>query len=144
MSDPLPEPTHTNLPPIPMAFLICDQVISDEATKKKTLVGIFDRIWVAQFPTNHHPIAVYARFYDAEGTFEVRVEYVKVKSETVMAEAKMTMNVPQRKAAGEFSIAFPPIPIPEPGDYEFRLWINDRYVQKVGFTALQTPATAPK
>jgi len=142
MSEILPQPTDTNLPPIPMAFLICDQVITDEATKKKTIIGVFDRIWVAKFPTNHHPIAVYARFFDAEGTFDVRVQYVKVDNESVLAEANMTMNVPQRHTAAEFAIAFPPVPIPEPGDYEFRLWINHRYVQKVGFAALQNPSTA--
>ncbi len=144
MSESLPRPIETNVPPIPMAFLICDQVITDETTKKKTVVGIFDRIWVGKFPTIHHPIAVYVRFFDAEGTFEVKVQYVRVTDENVLAEAKMTMNVPQRKAVGEFSIAFPPIPIPEPGEYEFRLWLNNRYVQKVGFAALQNPSATTK
>ena len=31
--------------PVPVAFLMCDQVMVDEATKTKTLVRVFDQIW---------------------------------------------------------------------------------------------------
>jgi hypothetical protein len=131
-----------SIPPIPVAFLLCDQVITDEATKKKTLVGVFDRVWATRFPTEHRPVALYARLYDAEGEHEVRVEYVKVGEEKVLAEAKGTLRVHDRKRPVEFVITLPAIPIPEPGKYEFRLWVSGRYVQRVIFTAEPHPGTS--
>jgi len=123
------------IPPIPVAFLLCDQVITDEVTKKKTLVGVFDRIWVSKFPTEHKPIALYARLFDAEGEYEVRVEYVKVADESVLSRATGKLRVRDRHKPVEFALTLPSIPIPEPGEYEFRLWVGNRYVQRVAFTA---------
>jgi hypothetical protein len=122
-----------------MAFLLCDQVISDEATKKKTLVGIFDRIWVSKFPTEHKPVALYARLYDAEGEYDVRVEYVKLSDESVLARANGKLQVHDRRKPVEFALSLSSIPIPEPGEYEFRLWIGNRYIQKVRFVAEPLP-----
>lgn len=134
-----PNPSEEGLPPIPMAFLLCDQVISDEATKKKTLVGVFDRIWVSKFPTEHKPVALYARLYDAEGEYDVRVEYVKLSDESVLARANGKLQVRDRRKPVEFALALSSIPIPEPGEYEFRLWIGNRYIQKVRFVAEPLP-----
>lgn len=130
-----PEPETEPLPPIPVAFLLCDYVITDEATKKKSLIGVFDRVWATRFPTQHRPIALYARLYDAEGEHDVRVEYVKVGEERVLAEAKGTLRVQDRKRPVEFALTLPAIPIPEPGEYEFRLYVAGRYVQRAVFTA---------
>ncbi len=130
---------ETAIPPIPLAFLLCDQVITDAATKKKTVVGIFDRIWVSKFPTEHKPVALYARMYDAVGEHEVKVEYVKVSDETVLAQATGKLHVQDRHKPVEFAISFSAIPIPEPGEYEFRLWVGNRYVQRVRFTAELLP-----
>ncbi len=123
--------------PVPVAFLLCDQVISDEATKKKTIVGVFDRILLGKFPGSHSPVAVYVRVVDAEGEYKLRVEYVQVASQSVLAVVDGTVHVKDRLRAGEFFIPLPPLPIPSPGEYEFRLWMNDRYIHRVRFNAVQ-------
>lgn len=125
--------------PIPLAFLLCDQVITDENTKKKTLVSLFDRIWVNEFPTRHQGAALYVRLIGAEGNYNTRVEYVQVDSQDVLAETTGKMKVQDRHAPAEFSLALPPLPIPSAGEYEFRLWIDERYIQRVSFMAIQRP-----
>lgn len=128
-----------SVPPVPIAFLLCDAVITDATTGKKTLVGVFRRIWSTQFPANHPSCALYFLGGDAEGEFQISVQYVKEDTQEVLAEAKATLRNETRGAL-EFSIGLPPIPIPGPGAYEFRLFMNEQYVHRIRFDAeLQPP-----
>lgn len=60
-------------PPIPVAILLCDQVITENETGKKSIIGVFDRIWAKEFPAIHKPAAIYIRIADAEGTYDMRI-----------------------------------------------------------------------
>ena len=76
--------------PVPVAFLLCDQIPIDAATKKKTIVGVFDRIWARQFPAGHGPISLFIRVIDCEGEYSVRIEYVQVSNQSVLAKVEGT------------------------------------------------------
>ena len=136
----LPEPAETSIPPITQTFILCDQVITDEATKKKTLIGVFDRIWVSNFPAKHSPAALYIRLFDAQGDCDIRVDYVRVDNQTVLGQVTGKMQSGKRHTTVELAIALPPIDIPAPGEYEFRLWINELYSHRVRFVAEQLPS----
>lgn len=130
------------LPPVPLACLICDQVLTDENTKKKSLIGVFDHIWVGEFPTQHGPIALYARFYDAQGDYDVRVEYLKVDDQSVLGDASGNIHVAERDQTVEFAINLPSVEIPEPGKYEFRVHLNGQYFQSARFNAISREDSA--
>ncbi|MBE9512455.1 MAG: hypothetical protein IMY77_00105 [Chloroflexi bacterium] len=122
--------------PFPVALLLCDSVVVDERSKKKTLVGVFDNINAVSFPTTYRPITLYARLTDAEGQYSFRLDYVQVKTDQLLAKAEIpSLNIPDRLSAYEIMLEPPPIVIPEPGEYEFRLWANDRYIGRVKFRA---------
>lgn len=125
------------IPPIPMAFLICDQVITDEATKKKTLVGVFDHIMVKQFPARHGPVALYARLYDSEGTHECKVEYLRIDTQEILGNATGQIHVNSRNKSFEFSLNLPAIEIPEPGGYEFQLFLDNRLMHRAHLNAIR-------
>lgn len=137
------EPQRPVAPPTPVsiAFLICDQVIVDRDSNKKTIVGVFDRINVRQFPTMYAPLSLYARVIDAEGEYDVRIDYVKVADEAALARIEAKAVARDRHAPAEFSFRLPPIPIPSAGEYEFRLWMNGRYIHRVKFNAVQRDQT---
>ncbi|OGF54497.1 MAG: hypothetical protein A2Z21_07255 [Candidatus Fraserbacteria bacterium RBG_16_55_9] len=132
----MPQQNDTTIPPVPVALLLCDQIIVDELGKKKSLIGLFDRIWVGTFPTTHSPCALYFRGADAEGHFDILVQYVQSEGETTLGEVKGSLDR-QERGPIEFLITFPPIPIPNEGRYEFRLYVNGVYVHRVQFTAVQ-------
>ncbi len=122
--------------PFPLALLLCDSVITDEDSKKKTLVGIFDRILVQKFPTAYRPLTIYARLIDAEGTYDFRVEYVQVKTDKILAQGSFSgIKVEDRLSPIEILLTLPSIPIPKPGQYEFRIWANKFYVGRISFIA---------
>lgn len=123
--------------PYPLAILLCDQIIVDERSKKKTLVGVFDVIHVKNFPALHPSLSIYARLTDAEGQYKFRMDYVQVKNDGLLFRVETpNIAIADRLRVQELVMQFPPIQIPEPGEYEFRLWANERYIGRVKFTAV--------
>ena len=122
------------VPPVPMAFLLCDQVIEDGQTGKKTLVGVFNKILATTFPAQHKPCALYFRGADCQGKLDILVKYVDCDTQNVLAEATANMDAVERGDV-EFIMVLPPIPIPKPGQYEFQLYMNGRYMQRLRFVA---------
>lgn len=124
--------------PYPLAILLCDQIIVDERSKKKTLVGIFDSIYAEQFPVMHRPLSVYVRLTDAEGQYEFRMDYVQIQTDNLLGQGTIPgVSITDRLKVHELVMEFPRIEIPEPGDYEFRLWAGERYIGRAKFTAVE-------
>jgi hypothetical protein len=124
--------------PFALAILICDQVIVDEKSKKKTLVGVFDTINAVEFPANHPRVSIYARMTDAEGQYDFRIEHVQVKTDKLLFKGEILgVTVPDRLKMHELVLELQNVPLPESGEYEFRLWANDKYIGRVKFIAAE-------
>lgn len=126
--------------PLLVAALICDVAVADPSTGKKNLIGIFDRIHVGTFPTRR-PMTLYLKVADAEGRYEVEVRYVQRSTDNVLAQAKGALVARDRLASTDLHIAFPPLPIPEEGRYEFQVWANSMFL---GVTFIDAVARAKR
>lgn len=113
--------------PVLVAALICDTAVADPSTRKKNLIGIFDRVNVGKFPTSR-PMSLYVKVTDAEGDYDTEVRYVQVGSGKVLAQAQGKLHSANRLASVELIIQFPPIPIPAEGRYEFQIWTNSVFL----------------
>lgn len=122
--------------PVPIAFLSCDQILVDSGTGKKTIVGVFDRIWVRQFPARHGPVWLYVRVIDCEGQYPIRIEYVQVSNQTILGSAEGTTTSKDRHLYTDFVLQLPVIALPERGEYEFRLWMSNRFISSTRLTIL--------
>src|ERR1035441_8953551 len=80
--------------PIPsvLAMLVCDQVIGEQGTGKKSLIGIFDNLHAPGFPTQTR-LAVYVKLADAQGNYKFRIRLVKLKDEAPIADLNADMTV---------------------------------------------------
>jgi len=71
----------TELPvPKANAMLICDSVITDKGTNKKSLIGVFEHINAFKFPCVHHSLAVYIKLTDARGKYRFRLELIDLQN----------------------------------------------------------------
>ena len=132
----MPEESSSLPTPVPVAFLLCDQIIVDSTTGKKTIVGVFDRITVEQFPANHRTAWLFARVIDCEGEYAFKIEYLQVSTQTVLIEGQGTASSNYRHLYTDIVSQWPLIHIPEPGEYEFRLWMNNKFISSIRLTAL--------
>ena len=128
-----PLETPIRITPYPLAALLCDQVVVEADTQKKTLVGIFDRIGYATLPTVQ-PLSLYVKLTDAQGTYRFVVDYVHVPTDRKLASAEARGIVSSRLESFDLIMRVPAM-IDQPGEYEFRIFANDAYVTRAAFIA---------
>lgn len=125
-------------------MLVCDQIIIDELTKKKSLIGVFDNINSAVFPAVVS-CAVYAKLADAEGQYEFKVRVVNLKDEQLLGEMGVSARVNTPNAPVDMAIYLMGVRFPEPGKYEVQLYANEMYLGRVTMqaTQLSLPGASP-
>ena len=133
---PQPEAAYSQVVPVMVAGLICDTLAVDPSSGKKTLVGIFDRLIAAQFPTKR-VFSIYAKFADAIGRYVIRIEYVQEATDKVLAAAGLEVRATDKTETLEIAITPPDsLLVPDPGRYEFRIFANSIYMGRVFFDVL--------
>jgi hypothetical protein len=133
--------------PIPtlLAFIVCDTVIQDAATQKRTLVGVFDRIASPKVPFPINSLGLYAKLVEGSGSYEMKVRLVNLKDEAPVMEIKVTAQWIKPDDPMELGMNFAGIPIGEFGTYEFQLYANDVFLGRALVRAdkLQLPPLGP-
>ena len=115
------------VPPYLVAALVCDAAVTDPSTHKKSLIGIFDRLNAGSFPTQRQ-MALYVKVTDAQGYYPVRIDFVRVNSDTLLAQAEGQMTATERTQSLDAHFDFPPLPIPEEARCEFRIHASNMYL----------------
>ena len=121
--------------PMALAVLLCDEVLNSSG--KNSLIGIFDKVTSAVFPAVHFRLYIYAKLADGAGTYELRVQYVDVDESKAIIDAVIPQPV-EWKAEGEpldITIQQQGLPIPHPGRYEFRLFLDNHFIGMAFFKA---------
>ena len=123
------------------AFLVCDSVIEDSLTKKKSLIGIFTHLQAVTFPFQHHQVGLYFCLTDAEGTYHLEIDLVYVNTDQLVCRASLPdIAIQDRLQIADFGINVPALLFPAPGRYEFRLRMNGRVIAQKDFHVIQLPA----
>lgn len=115
--------------PIPTlsAFLICEQVIVDARTQKKTLVGLFTAAGVEQFPQGVK-LGIFARLPDMDGDYDVRIEAVHAPTNAVIGTFAGQVNVkPDPLGVTELTLDVNLV-VQSPGRHEFRCYCDDTFL----------------
>jgi Family of unknown function (DUF6941) len=133
-----------NHPPVPsvLAMLICDQVIIDQFSGKKSLIGVFDNINSITFPA---PVncAVYAKLADAEGEYKFKLRLVNLKDESLIIELEVDGTAKTQTEPSELALYLMGVPLPEPGKYELQLYANEVYLTRITMRAVQMTPPSP-
>ena len=129
-------------PPSVQAFLVCDCVIEDSLTKKKSLIGLFSHLQSVTFPFQHHQLGLYFCMTDAEGTYRVEIDLMFVNTDQLVCRASLPdIVIGDRLQISDFGINIPALLFPAPGRYEFRLRMNGRMIAQKDFHVVQVSAT---
>ncbi|MCS6288925.1 MAG: hypothetical protein H8K10_08120 [Nitrospira sp.] len=120
------------------AFLVCDCVIEDSLTKKKSLIGLFTHLQSVTFPFQHHQLGLYFCMTDAEGTYHVEIDLMFVNTDQLVCRASLPdIVIGDRLQISDFGINIPALLFPTPGRYEFRLRMNGRMIAQKDFHVVQ-------
>lgn len=125
--------------PVPtlVSLLLCDTVIQDAVTSKKSLIGMFVQVNAVAFPTTVN-LALFARLTDAEGKYRFRTDVVNLNEDKTVLSLPPTVDLEAKDqlAFVELVMQIQGLPIPSPGKYEFQLWGNDVYLGRTVMDAV--------
>jgi len=113
------------------SFLIADMVTQEKTTNKWSAIGIFDRIGSRNFPCIHPSLGLYIRLADAEGDYDIRVEFCDASGRKLALFGGIRLSVSSRLISPDFGIQTRSLPIPKPGKYTFNLFFNNEFVQSL-------------
>lgn len=117
-------------PPKPelKAIIVCDNIIVDKRSNKKSLIGLFDRIYIHRFPTTYRPVYVYVAFSDASGDYRFHLEFYSLTENKLLVKSSPVgpIHYPDRFKLNDIIMELPPLPFPGEGDYEMRVFANDQ------------------
>ena len=124
--------------PIGQAVLLCDDVIREADTGKMTLVGIFDRVMGPAFPLSWtRPASVYARVTDAHGHYTFRLDLVDLERDQTIGRIELPFQLEDRIASHDLVFPMNGMRFERPGNYEFQLFADLRYVGGMRLYVLQ-------
>lgn len=110
-------------------LLICDRIITEEGTKKKSLIGIFENIYSPSFPCIHGALSVYTKLSDAEGDYEFRLELYDLQHDRKIGGGRTPLiRIETRTHVHELVFNLVGLVFEHEGKYEFRLFANEKNV----------------
>ena len=120
-----------------LAMLFCDHVLREHGSLKYSVLGIFDHINCRKFPTEHPRLWVYVRVTDAQGKYDFRLDFVNLKDEAILGQGfANNIQIKDRMNAHEIVFQISPLPLPEEGRYEFRLYANGVFIDNQSLVAV--------
>ena len=126
---------HVAPTPKANAMLICDYVITEKTTNKKSLIGIFENIGAAHFPCRHNSLSVYVKLTEAHGSYRFRLELMDLKNYVSIGKTEMPQDIPIDNPLTSYQLVFNlnGLQFAHPGEYEFRIFANDKIFGQKSF-----------
>jgi len=104
--------------PIVSSILMCDSVITEAGTNKKSLIGVFNRIWASTLPAMHPNLWIFMEVTGIRGEVPLTI---KIKpafgSEAPIIEIEGRVRGQDHRAMAEISFHVPELPLMEFGDH---------------------------
>jgi hypothetical protein len=111
----------TVAPPTLVALLICDQIIDDRFSNKKSAIGLFNTVLVASFPTRVHQLVVLASLTEITARTPLELRLVRDSDTSVLMATQGFVDAPNPLATVDLVFGMQGIQIPTPGQYAFEL-----------------------
>ena len=126
-------------PPVLLAILVCDTVIEDRRTNKKSLIGLFDRITAAGLPVEHPSLHLFVSLTNGHGVAEGMVRVVHSETEEVLTELSGPIEFPDPMTVVEMDFGLHELVFPREGEYRFQLFCNGVLLGERRFVVVVDP-----
>ena len=112
--------------PLGLAIIICDQVITDAESKKKTLVGIFNQVFASKYPAHHPSMAVFVSVTGGTGSYRVGLRLVSLDQPEDCPVIEVPGKIEFKNPNQVFDVHFQlnGVVFPRPGNYQFEFLID--------------------
>ncbi len=119
--------------PLGLALIVCDAVIDDARTHKKSLIGIFNRLSSSKFPCKHPRFHVFISLTNGRGEYNTELRCLNEKSGEPIFSGKGKIGFADPNAIIEINFEFLGTIFPEAGYYAIEFLCNDEMVLRRRF-----------
>lgn len=124
--------------PIALAMVICDMVIDDVLTRKKSLVGLFNNIYTSKVPTIHPRLNVYISLTEGYGDYDAELRCVNLDDNKTVGGMKGPLKFINPQQIIEFNFEIGNLVLPQYGNYRFDFLCNNELVISRKFNVTPT------
>ncbi|MGE0479796.1 MAG: hypothetical protein AB7Q17_04925 [Phycisphaerae bacterium] len=125
--------------PTLVSLLVCDQVIDDRLTNKKSAIGMFNMIIVPHIPAQVPHIAVLASLTEISSRAELEIRLARDADDTVLFSGRGAVEAPNPLAVVDLVFTMQRLQFPAAGQYAFELWAGGEMLGRRRFQVLQPP-----
>jgi len=134
----MPERVPIALPTL-VSLLICDQVIDDKITNKKSVIGLFNAVLVPKVPATIHQLVVLASLTEIETRVELELRLVRDADNEVLFRTHGPVEAPSPLATVDLVFAMQGIPIATAGQYAFEVLCAGDVLGRRRFQVIERP-----
>ncbi len=134
---------RTAATPTLVSFLICDLVIDDKLSNKKSAIGIFNTILVPKVPAIIHQMAILASVTEIAGRVELEIRLMRDTDDAVLFSGKGNVEAPNPLAIVDLLFAMQGVKIPDAGQYAFEILSGGELLGRRRFQVWVRPPGAP-
>jgi len=116
------------LSPQVIAFVLCDEIHRDPATRKTYLLGIFNQVMVREFPGRHEHMHVYLSLVNGHGKARAALAITCDSGAQVVFRSQGEIEFANPLAVVEMDFEIRNLLLPKEGDYQLELNCNDEVV----------------
>jgi hypothetical protein len=129
--------------PTLVSLLICDQVIDDKLTNKKSAIGMFNTVLVQQAPTTLAQVMVLASLTDIKGRVVLRLRLVRDTDNEILFETHGPIESPDPLAIVDLVFGMHGLRIGAPGPYAFEILCGQELLGRRRFQVVLRPPRQP-
>lgn len=123
--------------PILLAMIICDSVLHDSKTQRKSVINIFDTIHAPRVPVVCPRLTVFVSVSEGIGDYEGKLVCIAEESGKQIMEINGPLSFANRQQRIEFDFEINGLKFPHFGTYRFDFLCNDKLVRSRKFTVLE-------
>ncbi len=108
--------------PTMVSLIVCDQVIDDRLTNKKSAIGLFNRIMTRSEPITIPSMTVMASLTEITGQADVELRLVRDSDNESIFSTQGTIQSPSPLSVVDLVFNMQGLSLPTSGQYGFELW----------------------
>lgn len=134
--------TNHSVPTL-VSLLLCDQIIDDRFTNKKSAIGMFNTILSPTMPTVIHQLCVLASLTELSGPTAVELRMVRDADNAQIFRGNGRVEAPNPLAVVDLVFTLQGIQLPSAGQYAMELWASNELLGRRRFQLFFRPPVAP-
>jgi hypothetical protein len=116
-----------------LAMIICDTVIEDVESGKKSLIGLFDHVHTSHLPSVVNELNVFLSLTDGHGQHSAELRCVNTATEEELFRTEGEVEFPDPLSVVDLHFRFQGCEFPEEGEYRFQFFCEGELLRERKF-----------